>query len=564
MSSCSSLSSFHCRVLSTCHLRVDISSNARDVQRALDSLDRFPTCGAFDLQGAGWTNLTDCQLHALLHLSAVMSCSSLSVHGFARCGEDKLLVDGEPLQAEVRVTRSKRKYNADLRKHKLFDWADVHLPAVTHLRLTLHGYPDYIGGAAFITAHLALLELQVSTAVVSVEQLTAIFHDSAALPQLTRFGLYRSEYARAEQAYDPTPLLTALATTAVGTTGGPRPVEWLSLDINVDASSRLFAAAALLPSLVRLHLSRAGSRWLRQWTSTPAMMTAFPLLQQFIVDDSDRDYRAAAVVAPFVATATDILSLLQTMAARPLHVLSIRTGVLVPFDATAMAQLARCHQLRELDLSIGKHDRTSWMDWRDAALFAPLVPAGCLSCLLSLKLHNVKVSAETVAAIASAAPQLRVFSVRNAKVSCRHAVLCAIVGGYCEHIEELRIEDNQSHTWSDVQAADVMAAYQSAVAAAGRRSDYLPFLRLRHLFLWMYSSTSSSVWHAVLRLMSRAARLHSVVHLTGHDPLVVCALSHLPSLTALALTATGHLRSAPSSSRDRREPAATDTWYRRR
>ena len=70
-------------------------------------------------------------------------------------------------------------------------------------------------------------------------------------------------------------------------------------------------------------------------------------------------------------------------------------------------------------------------------------------------------------------------------------------------------------------------------AQSNTTSDYTPFLRLRHLSSVMCLCASASVWHALLRLMRHAARLRTVAQLSSNDPLVVCALSYLPSLTAL-------------------------------
>ena len=89
-----------------------------------------------------------------------------------------------------------------------------------------------------------------------------------------------------------------------------------------------------------------------------------------------------------------------------------------------------------------------------------------------------------------------------------------------------------------VQAADITSAYQSAVAAAGRRDDgYRPFTDLRLLRLSMgrcWPQRPPSLCHALLSLLRWASRLRLVARLSSTDQLLVPALSYLPSVTALS------------------------------
>ena len=54
--------------------------------------------------------------------------------------------------------------------------------------------------------------------------------------------------------------------------------------------------------------------------------------------------------------------------------------------------------------------RAIGQNWTDSAIFASFTP-DCLSCLRVVLLWNVKLTAESVAAISSAAPQVRTFRV---------------------------------------------------------------------------------------------------------------------------------------------------------
>lgn len=165
------------------------------------------------------------------------------------------------------------------RSNKPLDWADIRLPAVTRLNLTLYGQPSYNGGAAFLTAHTALTALRISTLLVSVGELTAIFRDPTALPLLTHFGLFEHDHSQRREM-DLAPLVTALATAVVGVSGSVRPMEILELHIGTTSDG--FAVAALMPQFTALRMSRVRAGWVEEWNAiTP--LPLFPLLQELDV-----------------------------------------------------------------------------------------------------------------------------------------------------------------------------------------------------------------------------------------------------------------------------------------
>ena len=524
-------SSFHCRVLSDCRLSVHCKPHRSTTQRQLyDSLRHFPACKSLTLHGTRrhpWP-LTDSELYTVLRHPTTVSCSEFELEDFTRV-EPEPGTDYDDEWGLDRLGNSyKRRRSDELSRQRQLGWAAIRLPAVTRLRLDIFGSTVYTGGAAFITAHTALVELAVTTLLVSVSELTQLFQDSAVLPQLTRFGLQGRRFvlqgpAGRSQAEKVTLLVTALATTAVGVSGRPRQIEGLSLDI--PNSREVFAAAALMPGLTSLDVGQATEGWLEEWTGTQAMLDAFPLLQEcYVRVRHPKDSMGAA---------RDVLPFLQSMASRPLQRLNIQTGEPVTFDALAIAQLARHHQLNELCISIDISSSTAWMDWRDAALFTSLTP-NHFPHLRIVMLDNVRMSEESVVAIVSAAPQLRVFDLSYVEPSCHPAVVCAIVGGYCEWIETMEIEDQSSHAWRDVQAADIVDSYQSAATNAGRSGVYKPFTQFRHLYAVMCWCTPAAVWHALLSLLRWATRLHCINRLASNDPLVVSALAPLPSITTLS------------------------------
>ena len=97
----------------------------------------------------------------------------------------------------------------------------------------------------------------------------------------------------------------------------------------------------------------------------------------------------------------------------------------------------------------------------------------------------------------------------------------------------MSVGDTNRHSWRAVQAADITAAYQSAVAAAGRGVGYKPFTCLEDAVVGMCWCTLPSVWHALLSLMRSATHLRSLSRFSSDDPLVVSALGYLPSLNSL-------------------------------
>ena len=502
----STVCSFHSRVLSDSHLTVDISSRDITVQRVLDSLDHFPTCNTLRLHcdSKRWRHLTTVDLLSLLYHPTTISCSGLQLDYFQQRERTKL----DPHTAS-------------------FDWTTVCLQSVCRLRLHFHGSLPHVGFGLFLTAHAAIMHLDVSTAVVPIHELTCIFQSPDALPHLTRLSVHSGGREVQEAECDLPSLVTALATTVMGASGGQRPMQWLELHIRTPPN--VFAAASLMPGLSRLQLL-VKPPWMTDWARTPGMVDALPLLQECIVRADE------PVVNEDVGTGKGgVLVFFQSMASRAIQRLSVLTGELVSFDVAIMAQLARCDQLRELQLGVSDRKdvkRTAWMDWTDAALPSAFTANGC-PFLRSVRLNTVRLSAELVLAVTSASPQLREVSLDPCELTCHPAVILAIVGGCCEHIESIDVREAASHLWSNVQATDIRAAYQSAVATAGRGDGYKPFVRLRRLHATMCWCTPPSAWHALLSLLKWATRLQCVSRVASNDPLVIAGLSHPPSLSAL-------------------------------
>ena len=461
----------HGRVLTECKLSMGVNSECGSMQAALDSLDHFPACRTLSIRGSyPPTELSDPQLYALLHHPATLSCDELHLRNLERPRAEQVVVYERQMRADVRFVRSKRTRDDEpvfslFSQKRDFDWGNVRLPSVTRLSLDLCGKPLYTGGAAFLTAHTALSELEISMSLVPVGDLTAVFLDAGALPHLARFTLHDNDRPITWMASvcNVDPLLTALATTVVGASGKPRAMERLSLQL--CASTDVIAATARMPHLTSLNVmvKQTSPGWLEHWTATEEMCSAFPLLQECVVHSFGQ---------PLNGAARDMLPFFQAMACRPLQLLDIRTAEPIVFDAAAMVQLARCHRLRELSIA-SVFDDALYMDWTDPALFTGF-SSGCFSHLRTLKLEGLKLSAEVAIATASAARQLRTFSVSSVVPSCHPAVICVIVGAYCEEVEEVSIGDKEHHTdaWRDAQAADIVAAYQTAVAAAGRGDQY--------------------------------------------------------------------------------------------
>ena len=398
-------SSFHTRVLVDCQLHLQLHSLDVAMQPLLNSLRHFRHCATLHMEKSmddgSLLRLSDTQLCALLRHPTTRQCRAIILYNFHRALAELVPVEVTP---DTRHNRSTAE--------KPFEWADFHFPSLTRLHLVMLHHPvsrDFLGGAAFLKAHSALFELHISARFVSVAELTAVFREPAALPVLSDFALYGPHGADPEQYYV-VPLLIALATTEVGVSGKPRPMKQLAVDFDTELDA--FAAASLMP-LTRLRSRRTLPQWLQHWTrsledimstcpllrqcSLAAAESAFPLLEECIVHTEEYEEQAPA---------RDVLPFLQSVANPPLRLLDIRTGEQVTFTAAAMSQLARCSQLRELYIQLGAWvDEAEWMDWTDPALFAS-VTAGCFPCLQSIKLQQVKLSADAVSAVASAAPQL--------------------------------------------------------------------------------------------------------------------------------------------------------------
>ena len=524
---------FYAHVLSECRLSVDVSSPDVSMQHLFNSLDHIPLCGSLSVRGLGargdlLRELPDLQLYNLLHHATTLVCTDLAVFEFERCRAARVPLDnGQPLDDLTANLRPKRKRHSSLSptaRSKQFEWADIRLPKVTRLRLDLHGEPNYIGGAAFLTAHSQLLHLDVSTMFVTVAELTAIFAVAKVLPSLNSFTLRERTPDEGRSEHNLSALLTALATTVVGENGGVRPMKRLHFDL--PSSYGVFAETAVMPNLTHLQVDGARPGWLEEWTG---LGTGFQHLQQLIVlADFDHPVDGAAVPA-----STDMLSFLRPMIDRPLELLRIDAGERVTFSAASLSVLLQLSHLRELCLSTGdQQDADSYMDFTHDA-FLTSCAAGSLKHLRVLSLEAVRLSAASIIAIASSAPKLRKFDVDYVVLECHPAVVCAILAGYCHHIEHISVDDERCPGWREVQAADVNGAYQSAVAVAGRGSGYRPFTQLCYLHVMMCWCTTPSVWHAMLSLMRHAAHLRTVYHLTSNDPLAIAALSYLPSLQAL-------------------------------
>ena len=280
-----------------------------------------------------------------------------------------------------------------------------------------------------------------------------------------------------------------------------------------------------MPSLTSLDVNDAPLDWLEEWTDIAANMpTPFQLLQQCTISTLTRKAKHAR----------DIVHFLRSVANSPMQLLDVTLSH-TTFDAAAIARLARCHQFCALHLSFTPLPSTAVGDWRGGALFAPLT-SRCLSNLGHVSLQHIKMSAASVVAIAAAAPQLHSLNLICVELSCSSAVVCAIVGGYCERIVELSIGHwNSAHVWVNVRAADIVSAYQLAVTAAGRGVQYQPFTQLRELHTVMCWCKTPSVWHALLLLLKYAKHIRRLACMMSIDPLVISALAYLPSLRCVSL-----------------------------
>ena len=539
------LQPFHSRVLAECRLSVQLKPGSSvGWQQALDALDYFPTCRSFAAKASGGRSvqLAETELHALLHLPAVRSCVELRLDGFCRSSkaEQVRLVDAQQ-DGDRRIARVKRKRSPDTNHvdpTRRFSWKNIRLASITSLSLRLMGPSK--GGASFLTAHTTLVHLAISIMVVSVAELTKIFNSSTALPLLSRFCLHDELPYVTEPAHSLASLVTALAATPVGASGRSRPITSLTLDLTTPVD--VFAAAALMSGLTCLQVDQAMPGWLEEWTGTEERRSAFPLLQEYV---SHMDWscpvwdplahRLHQPARPAAAAGRDLLPFLQSMAQRPLVRLVVRIPKPVTCNAAAMAQLARCNRLSELEFNFSTRHPSAptWVDWSDPSLFDTF-NARCLPLLLSVRLQHVKLSADSIVALASAAPLLHDFGLSAVQLTCHPSVVCAILGGYCEWIEDIYVDDTLSHLWRTVHPADVTDAYDCALVSAGRSSAYKPFTQLRKLHTTMCWCTPPAVWHALLSLLQHAKRLRHVHSFCNHDPLTVVALKYLPCLASLS------------------------------
>ena len=413
-----------------------------------------------------------------------------------------------------------------------FSWQQVNLPAVTRLRLRLSGVALYKGAAAFLKQHTALVHLDISTLVVSAAEhhsVQEVRHASSA----HSLQPVRSRTRAQEESLQPRDSHHCARDDSSEGEWQTRPLVWLNLDI--PATAEVFAAAALIRGLTHLRVNQAIPGWLDGWMSTEYRDTAFPLLQEYVLQLGEQPYMQRSRPA----TTRDLLPFLQSMARRPLVRLVVRTYDDLVSDAAAMAQLARCSQLEELKLDFSSSQHTfeslppKWMDWSDPGFFDAF-SARCLSRLRSIRLQHVKLSPSSVVALASAAPLLQECGLKKVQLSCHPSVVCAILTGHCEYIEHLYVDDSCCHLWRRVNPAEVVNAYQSAMAAAGRRNDHKSFTQLRTLHTVMCWCTPGSVWHTLLSLLRHAGRLHHVNSLCSDDPRTVAALNNLPSLNSMS------------------------------
>ena len=105
--------------------------------------------------------LSSSELHALFHHPTTLSCRKLELFGFAH-----------------------RDANMSVEKLR-FDWADIRLPALTHLVLCVISDQLDTGDAAFVASLTALLEIEANVEFASITELTVVFQDPTTLPLLT-------------------------------------------------------------------------------------------------------------------------------------------------------------------------------------------------------------------------------------------------------------------------------------------------------------------------------------------------------------------------------------------
>lgn len=170
--SSSTLSSFHTRVLPHCRLSINVNQcTYTRLMHALAPLDHFPSCASLTVYNSSGMCVTDTDLHTLLRHPTTLSCQQFDLNSFCR-------------------NTATEQSDGGAGREQLLDWAGIRLPRITRLTLRLLEGPVYSGGAAFLTAHTALLQLDVTTLLVSVDELTGMFQQPTVLPQLTRFTLH--------------------------------------------------------------------------------------------------------------------------------------------------------------------------------------------------------------------------------------------------------------------------------------------------------------------------------------------------------------------------------------
>ena len=247
------------------------------------------------------------------------------------------------------------------------------------------GGPSYTGVAAFLTSHTALLRVSLSTEFASTRELARVFQDSTALPLLTDFILIN--VVEQEGVHSIGPIVTALATTAVGVSGSVRPIRVLHLDVLASGSG--LAATAVMPALVELKASRLRPGWLKEWAGVRQTGTVFPMLERC-------ELMSVGYAEGNPAAARDLTPFFQSLARSPVQMLHVRTGERVKFDAAASAQIVRMRQLREFVMATGAEHAFALTQWIDYCALGAAFTPGCFTCLREVGLQNVRMSAVSI------------------------------------------------------------------------------------------------------------------------------------------------------------------------
>ena len=515
-------SSFHAYALSQSTIQVWASPRDLSEQLVVDALHHFPVCKTLYVQSRERIGLGDDALQALLRHPTTRSCEKLGIIGFQRRTEPVPEYDSQQSAVETQAARLKRECGAASARNKSFSWAEVRLPAtITTIYLELYG-ASYDGGVAFLSQNSALREIGMTTALATVPQLTRLFSDSATLPHLSMLWLDGDGQATLHNA---TPLVTALGKTEVGGSGKPRPLK--RLDFRLPVNRGLLSAAAALPHLTSFTALNFEPGWLDEWRKLDGLQPR-PFAQLDTLELSPLGVMRQSWPNPLSST----LPLFQAIAGLPLTNLRVCTNERVAFGADAIAQLARLDQLELIKFEMGRPAEGFYADWTKPALFAPLA-ARCLPRLHKIILRNISLSAESMVHIAAAVPQLKFLDLADVQLSCHPAVIYAILAGYCAGAEYIDISNGVAHAWKQVTASEVVQAYQSAVTAAGRKADFVPFTRLNGALGRRCWGTAASVWVALVALVRNAPQLRCVAAIATDDPLIVAAVCSVPSLTLL-------------------------------